>query len=98
MLFRSGLTRAAWGLSFSTLSGKMPPAFRKYLDRRPQLASRADLNTVTLDAARGKVTIVNRAIKTGENYLAALDNNASFVAVRTMNDRMRKYFAQKTEL
>ena len=76
----------------------MPPAFKKYLDRRPQLAARADLNTVTLDAVRGEVTIVNRAIRTGENYLAALDNNASFVAVRTMNDRMRKYFAHKTEL
>lgn len=94
-----GLTRAAWGLAFSTLSGKkLPPAFGKYLSRRPLLANMAALNTVTLDQSKHEVTITNSAIRTSGSYLASLDTNASIAAVRTMNDRMSKFFKKKYNL
>lgn len=93
-----GLTRAAWGLSFSTLSGKMPPAFNKFLARRPMLANMAALNTVAIDEAKHEVTITNSAIRTSESYLASLDTNASIAAARTMNDRMNKFFKKKYDL
>lgn len=93
-----GLTRAAWGLSFSTLTGKIPPSFRKLLADRPRLSGMAALNAVKLDQNKNEVTNTNMAIKTGDSYLQSLDVNASIAAVKTMNDRMNKFFKKKYKL
>lgn len=93
-----GLTRAAWGLRFSELSGKMPPAFRKYVAERPELSKMASLNTVTIDRKLHQVLLTNSVISSGESFLASTDTNASIAAVKTMNDRMNKYFKKKFDL
>lgn len=93
-----GLTRAAWGLNFTTLAGKMPPAFRQLVAQRPLLANMAALNVISRNPAQRMITITNSAIKTGDNYLQSLDTNASLAAVRTMNDRMTKFFKKKFNL
>ena len=93
-----GLTRAAWGLSFSLLTGKVPPAFKKYIAERPELTRMAGLNTVTMDRVKHEVTIVNSVIPAGAAYLASTDTNASIAAVRTMDDQMNKFFKRKYDL
>lgn len=93
-----GLMRAAWGLGLDTITGKVPPAFRKYLSARPQLANLARLNDVTMDADRHEVTLVNNAIPTGSAFLTSTDVNAQIAAARSMNDRMNKFFKKKFEL
>ena len=93
-----GLTRAAWGLQFSELSGKMPPAFRKYVSERPELTKRADLNRVSLDRKLHQVLITNEAVRTGASYLGTTDTNASIAAVRSMNDRINKFMKKKYDL
>ena len=93
-----GITRAAWGLQLANITGKVPPAFRKYLQKRPALANMARLNDVTMDAAKHEVTLVNNAIQTGAAYLPGTDVNASIAAVRSMDDRMNKFFKKKYEL
>lgn len=93
-----GLTRAAWGLQFALLTGKVPPAFRKYLAERPELNRMAGLNQITMDRAKHEIRIVNGVIPAGASYLASTDTNASIAAVRTMDDSMNKFFKRKYEL
>jgi|GEM_PF-7083488 len=93
-----GLTRAAWGLQFSELSGKMPPAFREYVSKRPELSKMASLNKVHIDRQRHEVTITNEAIRTGASFLGETDTNASIAAVRSMNDRINKFMKRKYDL
>lgn len=93
-----GLTRAAWGLRFSELSGKMPPAFRKYVAERPELSKMASLNTVTINRVKHEVQIVNHVVDSNDPYMSKVDTNASIAAVKTMNDRMNKYFKKKFDL
>ncbi len=87
-----GLSRAAWGLSIGALTGKVPPVFRKFVSRRPQLSRMSALNRVSFDEPRGEVLITNEVLKTGADYLAVIDSRASFQALRVMNDRMNKHF------
>ena len=93
-----GLTRAAWGLQFSELSGKMPPAFRKYVSERPELTKKADLNRVSIKRQIHEVTITNEAVRTGASFLGSTDTNASIAAVRSMNDRINKFMKKKYDL
>ena len=93
-----GLARAAWGLSFAQLTGKLPPAFRRLMSERPRLASMGALNRLQFDQGKHEVTNTNMAVKTGDSYLSTLDVNASIAAVRTMNDRMAKFFKKKYNL
>lgn len=93
-----GLTRAAWGLSFMSLTGKLPPAFRRLVAERSSLSRMGTLNRVKLDEQKGEITTTNMAIKTGDSYLNTLDINASIAAVKTMNDRMTKFFKKKFNL
>ena len=93
-----GLARAAWGLSFAQLTGKLPPAFRRLMSERPRLASMSALNRLKFDQGKHEVTNTNMAVKTGDSYLSTLDVNASIAAVRTMNDRMAKFFKKKYNL
>lgn len=93
-----GLTRAAWGLQFSELSGKMPPAFRKYVSERPELSKMASLNKVGIQRQIHEVTITNEAIRTGASFLGSTDTNASIAAVRSMNDRINKFMKKKYDL
>ena len=93
-----GLTRAAWGLSFASIAGKVPAAFRKYLSQRPELSRMAHLNEVTLDKRAMRVTVINRVIPEGAGYLPSTDVNASIAAVRSMDDRLNKFFKRKREL
>ena len=93
-----GLTRAAWGLQFSELSGKMPPAFRKYVSERPELSKMAALNKVGIQRQIHEVTITNEAIRSGASFLGSTDTNASIAAVRSMNDRINKFMKKKYDL
>ena len=93
-----GLMRAAWGLSFAFIAGKVPPAFRRLLAERPELSRMAHLNEVQLDKKEMRVTITNRVIPEGAGFFPSTDVNASIAAVRSMDDRMNKFFAKKREL
>lgn len=93
-----GLTRAAWGLNFALLTGKVPPAFKRYLSERPELSRLAGMNEVTMDRGTHSVTVINNAIQAGASYLASTDTNASIAAVRSMDDRMAKFFKRRYEL
>ena len=93
-----GITRAAWGLQLANITGKVPPAFRKLIEKRPALSNMARLNDVTMDAAKHEVTLVNNAIPSGAAYLTSTDVNASIAAVRSMDDRMKKFFKRKYDL
>ena len=93
-----GLTRAAWGLSFALLTGKVPPAFKKYIAERPELTRMAGLNHITMDRQKHEITIVNEVIPAGAGYLAGTDVNASIAAIKTMDDQMNKFFKRKYEL
>lgn len=93
-----GLMRSAWGLSFAFIAGKVPPAFRRLLAERPELSRMAHLNEVHFDRAAFRVTVINHAIPEGAGFFPSTDVNASIAAVRSMDDRMNKFFAQKREL
>lgn len=87
-----GLTRAVWGLAFGQLRGKMPPAFRKLIRKRPALADMTNLSTAVHDRKAHEITLTNAVKTEGRGYVAIADARASFQAMRTMNDRLNKYF------
>lgn len=91
-----GLTRAAWGLRFAQLSGKMPPAFQKYISHRPKLQSLSALNVVKLDRKTKTVTLTNMVASGG--YVASMDINASIAALKTMSERIKKFLKKKYNL
>lgn len=93
-----GLMRAAWGLSFGFIAGKVPTAFRRLLAERPELSRMAHLNEVHFDRAAMRVTVINHVIPENAGFFPSTDTNASIAAVRSMDDRMKKFFAKKREL
>lgn len=93
-----GLYRAAWALQFKPMLGRLPSAFQKYIEKRPALSKMAHLNEVRMDEVKHEVTIINHAIPSGESFLASTDTNANIAAVKSMEDRMNKFFKKKYEL
>lgn len=93
-----GLMRASWGMSFENVGKKMPPAFRKYISRRPELLKRKTLSRAQFQKNIMTVTLTNEVITDNAGFLASTDVNASIAAVRTMDDMMTKFFKRKFDL
>ena len=93
-----GLARAAWGLSFAAVNGKIPPVFRELISRSPSLTRKAAMNRIDIDRRRHIITITNQAINGSDGFMSALDASASLIAMRTMDDRMTKFFKKKFNL
>lgn len=93
-----GLYRAAWALQFKPMLGRLPAAFQKYIEKRPALSKMAHLNEVRMDEVKHEVTVINHAIPSGASFLASTDTNANIAAVKSMENRMNKFFKKKYEL
>lgn len=93
-----GLMRSAWGISFDSVGKKTPPAFKKYLSRRPDILKRRGLSSSAFEKAIMTVTIRNDVIPNNASFLQSTDINASIAAVRTMDDLMTKFFKKKYNL
>ena len=94
-----GLTRAAWGMNIKGARGKMPVIFRKLLSLRPRLSQLSQLNDVSVQEGDvNTASITNRAITSGASYAVGMEAAAQATAVKTMNDRMNKFFKKEREL
>ena len=94
-----GLTRAAWGMNIKGARGKMPVIFRKLLSLRPRLSQLSQLNDVSVqEGVVNAASITNRAITSGASYAVDMEAAAQATAVKTMNDRMNKFFKKEREL
>ena len=94
-----GLMRTAWGLGFIRVSGKMPPVFNRYLERRPKLIKMVNLSETKLHPDGMEIEIVNKAIPDGSSFIPGLDLTSSLAAVKAMNKHMSEYFeARKVTL
>lgn len=90
-----GLMRAAWGMGFIAETGKMPPVFNKYLRRRPMLDGLKNLSRVSFFPEQDMVELENSVIDEGEGFLTTTKLAGHLAALRTMNDRMEKFFKKK---
>lgn len=90
-----GLLRAAWGLGFIPITGKMPPVFNKYISKRPKIKNMTSLSTVVLSPDELTVELTNHAADEGAAYLPGLEVSADLAATRSMNDYMNKFYQQK---
>lgn len=90
-----GLMRTAWGLGFIRASGRMPPVFNRYMERRPKLIKQVALSDVRIDPSGMEVQITNKAIPDGAGFLPGLDLTSSLAAVKAMNKHMSEYLESK---
>ena len=89
-----GILRAAWGLSLPEITGKAPAGpFRKLVAERPKIGSRSGTGSAVRNG--NTLVITNQLATMSDNYMAELTQKAEFAALRTMNQRMIKYFAKK---
>ena len=93
-----GLMRSAWGISFDTMGRKTPPAFKKYLNRRPDILKRRMLSSSRFEKSVMTVEITNDVIPNDAGFIQSTDVNASIAAVKTMDDMMTRYFKKKFDL
>ena len=94
-----GLTRAAWGMNIKGARGKMPVIFRKLLSLRPGLSKQSHLNVVSVqDGEVYSGSVTNKAIPAGASFALGMEAAAQVTALRTMNDRMKKFFKKEREL
>ena len=90
-----GLMRTAWGLGFIRVTGRMPPVFNRYMERRPMLIKQVALSSVRLHPSGMEVEIENKAIPDGAGFLPGLDLTSSLSAVKAMNKHMSEYLERK---
>lgn len=77
----------------------MPVIFRKLLSLRPRLSQLSQLNDVSVQEGDvNAASITNRAITSGASYAVDMEAAAQATAVKTMNDRMNKFFKKEREL
>ena len=77
----------------------MPVIFRKLLSLRPRLSQLSQLNDVSVQEGDvNAASITNRAITSGASYAVGMEAAAQATAVKTMNDRMNKFFKKEREL
>lgn len=77
----------------------MPVIFRKLLSLRPRLSQLSQLNDVSVQEGDvNAASITNRVITSGASYAVGMEAAAQATAVKTMNDRMNKFFKKEREL
>ena len=91
-----GLMRAAWGLGFIRVSGRVPPVFNRYLERRPKIIKQVGLAETKLHPSGMEIEIINKAIPDGSAFLPGLDLTSSLAAVKSMNKYMNEYFEKQS--
>jgi hypothetical protein len=88
-----GLMRVSWWLGFidKIASGRMPPVFNRYVQRRPRITSKrlGEVNFLTDDMA---IEIINHVIPDNAGFLPGLDLTSSVASVKSMNKYMTEYF------
>lgn len=89
-----GILRAAWGLSLPKITGKAPAGpFRKLITERPRIGSKSGTGSAVKNG--NTIVITNNLATMSDSYMADLTQKAEFAALRTMTQRMEKYFTKK---
>lgn len=91
-----GLLRAAWGMTFLTIGMKIPNAFSYLIANRPRILNRSDLASASMTA--DSITLNNNVREANRSFAANMDAKASYQAMKTMNQRMEKFFSKSTDL
>ena len=93
-----GLMRAGWGLGFLSMTGKMPPVFNKYLQRRPVLQRMQGYCGVVADMDEMSISVINGFVDGTQGFMPGLQISSDLAAVSAMNREMRKFFEKKWNL
>jgi len=94
-LSNRGLLRAAWGLSFQSIGMRMPNGFSSLIAKRPALSGLANLSSATM--TKESVELFNNVREAGGSFTGNMEAKAYFQALKTMNQRMDKFFNKKME-